>query len=365
VASTGSGSRIALFLVLLAAIFAGVFYGLDRARRVGSTSSPGPGSSSSPGVRPSSSSSSGSGRKSASGAHVVWGICAAPKCTGDLIGQESQLGRKFAVAKTYHSIAQPSMSPTDQQLVESGHSLLYSISPVQPSPGGRFSFDKLTDIAAGRYDSTALAQLKQLNGISTTPYVIFDGEPENILETRACSQPGNNAVCGPEFVAAWRHLHDLAQRNGLTRLRWVWNLTAKLYMDQPNDVGDYYPGPTYVDWMGVDPYNQDCGAKAADYARDTFAHLMALVLQWHDAHANSLPIALTEWGAPELAGDPNARADWLKGVAAYAKHRPAIQMMVYWDGGSSFSGCDFSIPPGTPSFAAFKAIGLDPYFERS
>ena len=93
---------------------------------------------------------------------------------------------------------------------------------------------------------------------------------------------------------------------------------------------------------------------------------MAPVLQWHDAHANSLPIALTEWGAPELPGDPNARAEWLNGVAVYAKHHPAIQMMVYWDGGGhTFSGCDFSIPSGTTSFAAFKAIGLDPYFERS
>src|SRR5438552_2358488 len=200
----GSGSRIALFLVVVVAIFAGVFYGLDRAGRVGSTSSPGPGSTSGSGERPSPSSSSrsgsGAGRKSASGAHVIWGICAAPKCTGDLIGQETQLGRKFAVVKTYHSIVTPSMPASDEQLVASGHSLLYSISPVQPSPVGGFSFDTLTDISAGRYDSTALAQLQQLNGISTTPYVIFDGEPENILETRACSQPGNDAASGPEFV---------------------------------------------------------------------------------------------------------------------------------------------------------------------
>ena len=91
----GSGSWIALFLVVVVAIFAGVFYGLDRAGRVGSTSSPGPGSTSGSGERPSPSSSSrlgaGAGRKSASGAHVIWGICAAdivawlkkirPKCS--------------------------------------------------------------------------------------------------------------------------------------------------------------------------------------------------------------------------------------------------------------------------------------------
>ena len=50
---------------------------------------------------------------------------------------------------------------------------------------------------------------------------------------------------------------------------------------------------------------------------------------------------------------------------AYAKRTPAIQMMVYWDGGGqTFSGCDFSIKSGQPAYAAFKAVGLDPYFER-
>ena len=93
----------------------------------------------------------------------------------------------------------------------------------------------------------------KLNGIKTTPYLVFDGEPEIILETRACSQPGDNAVCGPEFVAAWRHLHDLAQRHGLTRLQWVWNLTGKIYLTQASDVADYFPGTAVVDKFKESP----------------------------------------------------------------------------------------------------------------
>jgi Glycosyl hydrolase family 26 len=343
VTSTGSAGRTLLTIVVVLAIIGGAIYAVLHSVHPGSTSTP----------------------KSVAGGHVLWGICANPRCTGDLIGQESALGRKFAVVKTYHSIIQSGLTPADQQLVSSGHSLLYSISPVQPNGAGGFSFDQLTEIAAGRFDNQALGQLKQLNGIDTTPYIIFDGEPENILETRACSQPGNDAVCGPQFVAAWRHLHDLATRNGLTRIQWVWNLTAKIYITNPDAVHDYYPGKKFVDWMGVDPYNQDCGSKAADYHRDTFGHLMAPVMRWHDAHAKSLPISLTEWGAPALPGDPNAQADWLKGAASFAKKHSAIQMMVYWDGGGhTFSGCDFSIRPGTPAFAAFRAIGLDSHFQR-
>jgi hypothetical protein len=267
--------------------------------------------------------------------------------------------------KTYQAVSTPGLSQLNRDFVASGHSLLYSISPSEPS-GNRFTFDALVDIAAGKYDAAMLPQLQALNGIRTTPYVVFDGEPENVLETRACSKPGDHKVCGPEFVAAWRHVRDLAASRGLTRLRWIWNLTANLYNDDLAAVDLYFPGTTYVDWIGVDPYNQSCGVKASSYAAQTFERLMEPVMRWRESHAATLPISLTEWGAPELAGNANARADWLRDAAAYAKRTPSIQMMVYWDGGGdTFSGCDFSIRPGQPAFDAFRSIGADPYFARS
>ena len=240
---------------------------------------------------------------------------------------------------------------------------MYSISPAEPAAGGKFTFDTLADVAAGKYDQQFLAQLQPLNALPSTPFVAFDDEPENVLETRACSKPGDHKVCGPEFVAAWRHVHDLAKARGLTKLRWVWALTANFFADSPDSVDLYFPGLTYVDWVGADLYNQDCGTKTAAYKTDTFAKLIAPVLKWHDAKAADMPIALTEWGAPELPGDPSARADWLRAAAATMKTIPALKMVMYWDGGGdTFSGCDFSLKPGQPAYDAFQEIGADSYF---
>ncbi len=308
------------------------------------------------------------------GQNVIWGACGYPqKCDGHFISSESQLGRSFAVAKTYHTITTPGLTPNDQSLVSSGHSLLYSIDPPSPKSGGGYTFFPLKDISAGIYDSQILAQLQQLNGISTTPYLIFDGEAENLLEIQACSAPRdaqgkpNYAVCGPEFVAAWKHVRDMIKQHGLSRIQMVWTLTAKSFHDNPTIIDAYFPGEANVDWLGVDGYNQDCGTKSSSYPQDTFEHIFSSTMAWHDARTPTLPISLTEWGAPVGPNGDSDRVVWLQESASHAKSWPSIKMMAYWDGGhtsSTYSGCDFTIAPDQPSFQTFKSIGLDSYFGR-
>src|SRR5256885_10043351 len=291
--------------------------------------------------------------------HVSWGICGVPdQCSGDLIDAEAALGRTFAVAKTYHPFSAKALTDADRTLAFSDHALLYSISPLEQSASGALTFDRLTDVVAGRYDDQLIAQLQALNRIPTTPFVIFDDEPDNATEAKACSKPGDHKVCGPEFAAAWRHVHDFAKARGLTRLRWVMALSATLYAEAPDAVDLYYPGAGYVDWIGANLYNRDCGTRTAAYKTDTFAKLFAPVLAWHDARAKDLPIVLPEWGAPELPGDPGARADWLRAAAATMQTVPALRMVSYWDGsGDVVSGCDYSLKPGQPALDVFKQIG--------
>jgi mannan endo-1,4-beta-mannosidase len=56
-----------------------------------------------------------------------------------------------------------------------------------------------------------------------------------------------------QFVAAWRHIHDLFVQAGAGNVLWVWN---------PNVISSlpvvalkpYYPGDAYVDWVGITGY---------------------------------------------------------------------------------------------------------------
>jgi glycosyl hydrolase family 26 len=64
---------------------------------------------------------------------------------------------------------------------------------------------------------------------------------------------GRDKTTPADFVAAWRHIHDLFQNEGATNVIWVW--TPNVITPMP-DVGlkQYYPGDAYVDWAGMIGY---------------------------------------------------------------------------------------------------------------
>lgn len=64
---------------------------------------------------------------------------------------------------------------------------------------------------------------------------------------------GTTKATPAQFVAAWRHIHDLFARAGAKNVIWIWN---------PNDIfpvpdvqlKPYWPGDAYVDWAGITGY---------------------------------------------------------------------------------------------------------------
>jgi hypothetical protein len=55
------------------------------------------------------------------------------------------------------------------------------------------------------------------------------------------------------FVAAWRHFHDLAVEEGATNITWVWCPNA--IFEGSTSLSLLYPGDEYVDWTCMDGYN--------------------------------------------------------------------------------------------------------------
>ena len=57
-----------------------------------------------------------------------------------------------------------------------------------------------------------------------------------------------------QFVAAWRHVHDIFTQVGATNATWVWcpYVNSKPEM---GPIAPYYPGDEYVDWTSLDGFN--------------------------------------------------------------------------------------------------------------
>jgi mannan endo-1,4-beta-mannosidase len=54
------------------------------------------------------------------------------------------------------------------------------------------------------------------------------------------------------FVAAWRHIVTLFRQQGATNVTWLWTLQADEKGTGP--VASWWPGASYVNWVGIDGY---------------------------------------------------------------------------------------------------------------
>lgn len=276
----------------------------------------------------------------------MWGLT-----EEDLETVETAEGRPIALVRVYHTFGDSLVGSRELGLVQQGRALLLSVAPVT-SAGAPVS---LSDIAAGRYDSYLGPQLDVYDRIASTPYFIFDHEPNNSRHAAACSSP---SACGSEFVQAWQHVHQLAVGRGDTRLVWVWTLSDYTYRNEAARVESFYPGAAFIDAIGVDVYPSTCDAHGGS---ETFASLLESPVAWRQMFAPATPMMVPEWGAPSATD--SLRANFLAGVRS-ALEQPEfspIDALAYYN--SDFnSRCPWRLDVSAPSFAQWSAIAKDPYF---
>ncbi|HEX6933668.1 MAG TPA: glycosyl hydrolase [Streptosporangiaceae bacterium] len=61
-----------------------------------------------------------------------------------------------------------------------------------------------------------------------------------------------------DFIAAWRHVHDVFAKNGARNVIWSWDPSHQYSSPKPGKIAtpasEWYPGSKYVDWIGLDGY---------------------------------------------------------------------------------------------------------------
>jgi mannan endo-1,4-beta-mannosidase len=63
---------------------------------------------------------------------------------------------------------------------------------------------------------------------------------------------GSSDSTAANFVAAWRLIHAIFAAVGATRVIWIWN--PNVISASPVPLRPYYPGNSYVDWIGLTGY---------------------------------------------------------------------------------------------------------------
>jgi hypothetical protein len=212
---------------------------------------------------------------------------------------------------------------------------------------------QLADIIAGTYDSYIRRWATEAKAWGHPFFLRFDWEMNG--NWFPWGQGVNGNLPG-EYVAAWRHVHEIFAEVGATNASWVWCP----YVD-PNGgaalrSASLYPGDEYVDWTGLDGYNK--GTATGNPWR-TFSYLFGPdYREITETLAPSKPMLIAEVASSESGG---SKAAWIEEMfaqlpVAFPKVR-GLMWFDYYDQGN-----DWPLETSTAATAAFAAGISDPRY---
>jgi mannan endo-1,4-beta-mannosidase len=160
----------------------------------------------------------------------------------------------------------------------------------------------LSAIAAGRYDpylrryATAVRSYRR-------PVVLSFGHEMNAW----WYSWGYKHTSPATFVAAWRHVVTLFRAAGAGNVTWLWTVNVIDSVGGIRDPAPWWPGSSYVNWIGLDGYYRQSG---------TFAPLFGPTIKAVRALAHD-PVLVAETGVPPAADKPAKITNLFAGVHAY------------------------------------------------
>jgi plastocyanin len=271
------------------------------------------------------------------GAHVQPDPHTGPDRRSALENFETLVGRKMAIERVYYLWNQTWPTADDEWTRDAGR-IPYISWNAHRTDGSLASW---ADIAAGTYDSTIQARAADLIAFGAPVIFSFHHEPEEGDPT--------------EFIAAYRHIHDVFEAANVTNVTYAWTMTASSFRN--GTAPSYYPGDDVVDAVAADGYNwYGCPGRAHDPWR-SFTNIFGAFHAFGQQHGKRMIVA--EWGGHEDPAVAGRKATWIDQASTQVKLWPDIAGILYYD---ADNGCDRWVDSSASSLASFRAMAADPYF---
>ena len=183
----------------------------------------------------------------------------------------------------------------------------------------------LSGIAAGQFDSYISSFAHQAATWSKPLLLRFAHEMNGNWYPWAVGVNGNTAS---EYIAAFRHVHDLFVAAGATNVQWIWSPNST--QGATSDMATEYPGSAYVDVLGVDGYNY--GTDVAGRAWQNPSQVFGPALDELAQIDPNRPILVNEVGSAE---DGGSKASWITGLVSLLSSDAQVSGFVWSEFGSA------------------------------
>ena len=173
-------------------------------------------------------------------------------------------------------------------------------------PRAEREYASLADIAKGDYDFYIVPWAKAAAEYKKPIFLRFAHEMNDPYRYPWGPQNGNRPE---DFIAAWRHVHLVFQKMNANNVIWVWSPHISMPWFEY-----YYPGPEFVDWIGVGVLNY---GNVAQWSRWWTFHQI-LEKAYKPLQKLDKPIMVCEFGTVTAGGDAT---EWYKQAFYYIDHQ--------------------------------------------
>jgi len=221
--------------------------------------------------------------------------------------------------------------------------------PWDPSSGSATQpAYSLGSIIAGNYDAYITRWATEVKTWGQPLWLRFAHEMNGNWYPWAEGVNGNSPG---QYVAAWRHVHDIFQAKGVTNVTWVWN--PNVIMGSTPSLASLYPGDAYVNWVGADGYNWGTTRSWSSWQSfdSVFGPTLSALQQ-----ISTRPIVIGETASTEVGGD---KAAWVNQFFGSLAAQPRIKAFVWFNLNKE---TDWRIESSSAAKAAFAAGVADPRY---
>jgi hypothetical protein len=289
---------------------------------------------------------------SVSGPPIAWGLYnpGFPGNFAAIQNAEAKLGKRSAIVMWYKHWGGPYntfYAPDFEAVLNHGSVPMvtwmsddYTL-PGYPNNSSQLAYTD-AKIAAGAFDPFIRSWAVGLRGIGRPVLLRLDHE---VNGNWYAWSPGVNGNTAAQYIAMWRHVHDLFTQEGATNVRWVWSPNAG------TPFSNLYPGNAYVDWVGLDGYNW--GGTNGWTPWQSFTTVFGASYREILALSNR-PLMIAETSSVEMGAPAGAsKASWIAGAlqAEVTQNFPRVRALVWFDQNNG-KGQDFRIDSSPASLGA-------------
>lgn len=179
-------------------------------------------------------------------------------------------------------------------------------------------YASLGAIARGEYDFYLVPWAKAAAEYGKPIFIRFAHEMNDPYRYPWGPQNGNRPE---DFIAAWRHVHIIFEKMSATNVLWVWSPHISMPWFEY-----YYPGPEYVDWIGVGVLNY---GNVASWSR-WWRFDQILEKAYPSLLKLNKPIVISEFGTVGNGGNPY---EWYRQAFYQIDHtyRRGVRAIVFFN----------------------------------